>query len=117
MAGAKGKAAKGKAAKGGPVPMLVTYRPKKGSERALEALVRAHGPTLRRLGLSVGGAARVWRATDIRTGATWFVESFSWRDADASDAAHRTPEVLAIWEPMGALLETMELARAEPLAP
>lgn len=104
-------------AESGPVTMLVTYRPKKGRERELQALVEKHWPALDRVGLVTKEPVRIWRATDKRTGAVSFVETFQWRDAEASTIAHQTPEVMAVWEPMGAILEALELAQIEPISP
>ena len=98
-----------------PVKTLVIYRPKVGAERALEALVRKHLPTLRRLGLMSAAEGQLWRADDKRGGGVSFVEMFEWRDGKASDVAHQTPEVMALWEPMGPLLEGLEIRRLDPL--
>jgi hypothetical protein len=102
-----------------PVPVLVTYRPRPGAEAKLLALVKRHWPTLRKVGLAGPAKPRVWRATDKRTGRRYFVELFEWKDGLASDLAHRTPEVMAIWGTMEPLLESMELAvvKAVELAP
>lgn len=102
-------------AKSDPVPTHVIYRPKKGREKDLEAMVRKHWPALDGVGLVTKEPARTWRATDKETGAVFFVEMFSWKDGEASGLAHQTPEVMAIWESMGPLLERLELARVEPL--
>jgi hypothetical protein len=99
-----------------PVPTLVTYRPKKGKEAELQALVEHHWPVLEQIGLVTPAPAQIWRATDKRSGAVYFVEMFSWKDGEASAIAHRTPEVMALWEPMGAVLEELSLAQIEPLA-
>jgi quinol monooxygenase YgiN len=97
------------------VPALVIYRPKPGAECALESLVRKHLPTLRSLGLLGTGHSAVYRAEDKRSHAVSFVEIFDWKDGPASDVAHQTPEVMAIWEPMGALLENLEIRALRPL--
>jgi len=94
----------------------VTYRPKKGKEDELLALVRKHGPALESTGLITGGAPTVYRARNIRTGDVSFVEIFSWRDEKASGLAHQTPEVMAVWEPMTPLLEGLELNVIESLS-
>jgi hypothetical protein len=98
------------------VPVLVTYRPKKGRERALLALVRRHWPALRAAGLAAPTRPRAWRATDKRTGRRYFVESFAWKDPQASTKAHEHPGVLAVWAPMEPLLESLEIAVVEELA-
>lgn len=99
-----------------PVLTHVTYRPKKGKEEELFALVKKHWPVLRGLGLSTNEPAQVYRATDKRSGAVYFIEIFSWRDGKASDIAHQTPEVMAVWETMGPVLEGLELAALEPFS-
>ena len=92
-----------------PVKTQVTYRPKKGKEQELLAIVRKHGPALQSTGLIVGPAPVVYRARNVRTGDVAFVETFSWRDEQASGLAHQTPEVMAVWEPMTPLLEHLEI--------
>ena len=98
-----------------PVLMLVRYTPKAGSEQPLLELVRQHWPTLRHLGLVTSAPTRLFRASDKRTGRVSILEMFEWSDATSSETAHQTPEVMAVWEPMGPLLENMELTRLEPL--
>ena len=98
-----------------PVHTLVIYRPKAGTETALEALVRKHLPTLRSLGLLGMGQSVAYRAEDKRSHAVCYVEIFDWKDGRASDVAHQTPEVMAIWEPMGPLLENLEIRALRPL--
>lgn len=99
-----------------PVKMHVTYRPKAGQEEALLALVKKHGPALQSTGLIAGGLPKIYRATDKRSGETFFVEMFSWSDAKAPEVAHQTPEVMAVWEPMTPMLESMTLAVVEEVS-
>jgi quinol monooxygenase YgiN len=99
-----------------PVKMHVTYRPKPGKEEELFALVQKHWPALQSTGLAVAGSMSLYRATDKRSGRQSFIEIFSWRDDQASGLAHQTPEVMAVWEPMGPMLESLELAVIEPVS-
>ena len=99
-----------------PVPTLVIYRPKTGKENELQPLVQKHWPTLNQVGLVTKDPARIWRATDKRGGKSFFVEMFSWKDGEASTIAHQTPEVMAVWEPMGPILEELQIAEIEPVA-
>ena len=94
-----------------PVHRLVVYRPKAGSFAALEAILKQHGPVLRRIGLITEEPVRIYRATDLRQpdAQPFLVEEFFWRDGAASDIAHQTPEVMAVWETMGPHLEDMSL--------
>lgn len=98
-----------------PVTTLVIYRPKPGAEQALEALVRKHLPVLRGLGLLGPGQSIAFRAEDKRSHDVSFVELFQWKDGQASEVAHQTPEVMAVWETMGPLLDGLELRRLDPL--
>ncbi len=101
---------------GKPVLTHVTYRPKKGKEEELFGLVKKHWGVLNRLGLSTKDPAKVYYATDKESGDVYFIEIFSWRDGHASTIAHQTPEVMAVWETMGPILDKLELARLEPVS-
>jgi quinol monooxygenase YgiN len=101
---------------GKPVLTHVTYRPKKGKEEELFALVKKHWPMLKGTGLVTNEPAKLYRATDKRSGAVYFIEIFSWRDERAPDIAHQTPEVMSVWETMGPVLEGLELAALEPFS-
>ncbi|MBI5508370.1 MAG: hypothetical protein HY903_06425 [Deltaproteobacteria bacterium] len=93
-----------------PVAVLVTYRPKKGREAKLLTLVKRHWPAVRAAGLATSTPPKIWSATDKRNGRRYVIEQFEWKSAAAADLAHRTPAVLAIWEPMEAVLDSMEIA-------
>jgi len=75
-----------------PVKMHVTYRPKPGKEEKLLELIKKHGPALQSTGLIVGNPPTIYRATDKRSGEKFFIETFSWRDEDAPDAARQMPK-------------------------
>ena len=99
-----------------PVTMLVSYYPKEGKEEEFLPLLEKHWPTLDRLGLVTKVKPQIWRGTDIRANRSYFVELFQWKNGEASDIAHQSPEVMAIWEPMGPILENMQLTEVEPLS-
>lgn len=88
----------------GPRVVIATFRPRPGQEVALLAVVRDHVPTLRRLGLATARGAYVLRATDGT-----LVEVFEWMSSAAIDAAHRHPEVLAMWQRFEAACEYTSL--------
>ena len=98
-----------------PVSNIVTYVPKKGKEAELLALVKKHEPALREVGLVTPEPFRVWKAFDIRKGRESIIEFFQWKDGHASDVAHQTPEVMAVWEPMDAVLEELTICEVEPV--
>ena len=103
------------------VCVIVAYRPKQGKEEALLSLVRARVPTLRREGLVTERAPVIMRAQDGT-----LIEVSEWKSREAIDAAHRNPNVLAMWEkffslcdcvPLNTLAETKEMfAGFEPVA-
>ncbi len=97
-----------------PVPTMVTYRPRAGTEEQFLTLLEKHWPALDAVGLVTKEPPRYWRATG-RDGKVSFVELFEWKDGSASDVAHQTPEVMAVWEPMGPILEDMQINRVESL--
>jgi hypothetical protein len=102
----------------GPVPMLVIYRVKQGNDERFEQLLQQHWPALRRIGLATETPAELFRGEPKRPvpgGGSVYVETFEWIDDKAAGIAHQTPEVMAVWEPMGPILEGMELIALKPL--
>jgi hypothetical protein len=83
------------------VPTLVIYRPKPGAESALEALIRKHLPTLKKPRAaghgSIRGVPRGGQAVSRRL----LRGDLRLEGRARLDVAHQTPEVMAIWEPMG----------------
>jgi hypothetical protein len=99
----------------GPLRMFCTYRVKDGKEADFLKLLEKHWPTLHNQGLATGDPAQVFRTQD-RAGRTIFVEMFSWKDEAAPDVAHQTPEVMSVWEPMGALTDEMNFWTIDSVA-
>jgi hypothetical protein len=94
--------------------MLCIYRVRKGKETEFRQLLEKHWPTLKAAGLATDVPAEVLWCEDKR-GKTFFAEKFSWIDANAPGVAHNTPQVMAVWEPMGALCEGMEFMQTQPV--
>jgi hypothetical protein len=104
---------------------ICTYRVKAGARDEFIALLRKHWPALRAAGLATDTPALHFEATPGSgrhdEAGTTFVEIFSWSRADAPQIAHNTPAVMAVWEPMGALVEerdgrpAMEFPNYRPL--
>ena len=86
--------------------VIATYRVRAANEADFVALLRTHYPTLQRLGLVTAEPPVIYRGEE--EGAPTYYEIFTWRDAEAPEVAHQTPDVMAIWEPMGALLESRD---------
>lgn len=88
--------------------VVCTYRVKRGSEDEFRELLRRHWPTLHRLGLVTDDRSQVFEGAAIAKDGTdqgpFFIEIFTWNDG-AWNTAHGHPEVMSIWEPMGALCE------------
>ncbi|HYE79591.1 MAG TPA: hypothetical protein VEI97_16510 [bacterium] len=84
--------------------VICTYRVKPGNEEAFVKLLEKHWPALRSLGLATDQPPVIYQGLD-REEKPYFVEIFQWADDQAPGIAHQSPEVMAIWEPMGALVE------------
>ena len=86
------------------VIVVVAYRPKPGKEKELLELVRARVPTLRKEGLVTDRVPTIMRAKDGT-----IVEVSEWKSREAIEAAHKNPNVLAMWDKFFALCECVPL--------
>ena len=86
------------------VVVIVAYRPKPGKEEELLALVRGRVPTLRKERLVTGRAPTIMRSRDGTV-----VEVSEWKSQEAIDAAHKNPNVLAMWNKFFAICECVPL--------
>ena len=86
------------------VCVIVAYRPRPGKGGELLELVRGRVPTLRKEGLVSDRTATIMRARDGT-----IVEVSEWKSREAIDAAHKNPNVLAMWEKFVALCDCVPL--------
>jgi len=86
------------------VCVIVAYRPKIGKENELLALVRSRVPTLAEEGLVTDRAPIIMRAKDGT-----LIEVSEWKSREAIDAAHKNPNVLAMWEKFFAICDCVPL--------
>ena len=103
------------------VVVIVAYRPKPGKENELIGLVRSRVPTLRKEGLVSDRVPTIMRSRDGT-----IIEVSEWKSREAIDAAHKNPNVLAMWNkffaicdciPLNTLAEANEMfAGFEPIA-
>jgi len=99
---------------------IVAYRPKPRKEKDLLDLVRSRVPTLRKEGFVTDREPTIMRARDGT-----IIEVSEWKSQEAIDAAHKNPNVLAIWDkffvicdcvPLKTLAEAKEMfAGFEPI--
>ena len=75
---------------------IAVYRPKKGKERQLSALVRKHLPVLKSQNLITDRLPIVMKAEDNSV-----VEVFEWKSQKAINDAHKNPAVQKLWEEFG----------------
>jgi len=75
-----------------PVVVIAAYRPKPGKAEALQQIMRAHLPTLRKLELVTDRESIMMEAKDGT-----IVEVFEWRSKAAIEQAHTNPTVLEMW--------------------
>ena len=86
------------------VIVIVAYRPKPGKEKELLALVRSRVPTLRKEGLVTNREPTIMRARDDT-----IIEVSEWKSHEAIDAAHKNPNVLAMWNKFFAICDCIPL--------
>ena len=86
------------------VIVIVAYRPKPGKEKELLELVRNRVPILREEGLVPDRKPTIMRARDGT-----IIEVSEWKSQEAIDAAHKNPNVLAMWNKFFAVCDCVPL--------
>ena len=94
-----------------PEIVICTYRVKPGHESEMETLLATHWPTLHAAGLTTDDPPRIYRGKTDST----YVEIYAWKSAESSGLAHEMPEVMAVWEPMGAICDQMDFPHFDRL--
>jgi quinol monooxygenase YgiN len=84
--------------------VIVAYRPKPGKEREILKLVRTRVPTLRKEGLVTDRVPTMMRTKDGT-----IIEVSEWKSREAIDAAHKNPNVLAMWNKFFAVCDCVPL--------
>ena len=93
---------------------ICRYKVKEGKEDEMVELLAKHHPALRKAGLATADRPLVYRGLPSHKeggehGAERvFIEIFSWSSDKGPELAHQSPEVMAVWEPMGAICEEMD---------
>lgn len=77
--------------------VIALYKPRKGQQDALDALVRGHEPALREAGLVTDRPFVRMRSEADGT----ILEIFEWTSSEAAQAAHAHETVGPLWEAMG----------------
>jgi len=86
------------------VIVIVAYRPKSGKESETLDLVRSRVPTLRKEALVTERTPIIMRARDGT-----IMEVSEWKSQQAIDAAHKNPNVLAMWNRFFAVCDCVPL--------
>jgi quinol monooxygenase YgiN len=86
------------------VIVIVAYRPKSGKESETLDLVRSRVPTLHKEALVTERTPIVMRARDGT-----IIEVSEWKSQEAIDAAHKNPNVLAMWNRFFAVCDCVPL--------
>ena len=84
---------------------IVAYRPKPGKEEEVLALVRDRVPTLRQEDLVTNRKPVIMRSCDGT-----IIEVSEWKSHQAIDAAHKNPNVLAMWNKFFAVCDCVPLS-------
>lgn len=104
-----------------PLVNLCIYKVKPGKEPEMEKLLTKHWPALRKAGLATDDTPIIYRGLpghgdkDHHARPSTFYEIMVWKSQKGPELAHQTPEVMAVWEPMGAICESMEFPAVERL--
>lgn len=104
-----------------PLINICRYKVKPGKAAEMEKLLAKHWPALHSVGLVTNEPARIYRGLpsgkpgDEHGADGVYVEIMTWRDRKGPQIAHQTPEVMAVWEPMGAICEEMDFPNFELL--
>lgn len=92
--------------------VVCQYTAKPGCEEELEGLLRSHWETLSRLGLATDEPARLLKGLgtdpDSHGAKGKYMEIFSWKSHESMGLAHQMPEVMQIWEKIGACCSFMD---------
>lgn len=86
------------------VVVIVACRPKSGKESELLTLVRSRVPALRAEGLATDRVPTIVRAAHAT-----IIEVSEWKSREAVEAAHKNPNVRAMWEKFFALCDCVPL--------
>ena len=86
------------------VVVSVAYRPKLGKERDLVDLVRSRVPMLRKENRVTDRVPTIMRARDGT-----IIEVSEWKSHEAIAAAHKNPNVLAMWNKFFAICDCIPL--------
>jgi hypothetical protein len=94
--------------------VMITFRPKPGSEAELAKVIASHWTTARRLDLVLPNRHLTLRADDER-GRPYFVDIFTWRSSEIPD--HAPADIQAIWADMTRLTESRDGKRGLDIVP
>ena len=86
------------------VIVIVAYRPKPGKESETLDLVRSRVPALRKEALVTERTPIIMLARDGT-----IIEVSEWKSQEAIDAAHKNPNVLAMWNRFFAICDCVPL--------
>ncbi len=90
------------------VIVIVGYKPKVGKENALDELMKAHVPRLRKEGLATDRESVLMKSKDGTV-----LEVFEWVSKDAIEEAHSNPEVLKMWGEYSEVCEYTPISKLE----
>jgi hypothetical protein len=104
-----------------PLINICRYRVKPGKQTEMEKLLAVHWSALHDAGLVTDEKARIYRGLpSARPGGQHgadrtYIEILIWKDQESPQLAHQLPQVMAVWEPMGAICEEMDFPNYELL--
>lgn len=102
-----------------PQTVICRYQVKPGKEARMLELLEKHWPTLHAAGLTTDDKPVIYRSIPSgkpgggHDAPNTIVEIFSWKTGASAGLAHQTPEIMAVWEPMGAICDAMDFPHFE----
>ncbi|MGG1674415.1 antibiotic biosynthesis monooxygenase [Neobacillus sp. NRS-1170] len=84
---------------------MALYRPTPGNEEELMEVLKLHIPTLREEGLITDRELLTLQAEDGT-----IIEIAEWKSTEAIENAHQNPNVMAVWNKIGALSKLTSLS-------
>ena len=106
-----------------PVTVVCQYQVKPGNEAEFEVLLAKHWPALHAAGLTTETPPQHFRGKsmgkpgDRTSGEGTYIEIYEWKAANSAHVAHETPEIMAVWEPMGAICSGMSFPHFDVFTP
>ena len=87
------------------IPVLCIYNVKPEKADEFRRVLAKHQPAMQKAGLVGPEPVQYWTGHAHRGNKQCFVELMYWKDETSASRAHESPDVMAVWEPLGKLCQ------------